>query len=53
MFDRPVFCCLIPPGKPAAIQYGTGSVDGFFNEDSVTVGDLVVKDQVCTIYLSH
>ena len=32
-------------GKPAAIQYGTGSVDGFFNEDSVTVGDLVVKDQ--------
>jgi hypothetical protein len=53
MFDVPVLCHLIPPGKPAAIQYGTGSVDGFFNEDSVTVGDLVVKDQVCTIYLSH
>nr|AAX92886.1 aspartic protease, putative [Oryza sativa Japonica Group]ABA92259.1 hypothetical protein LOC_Os11g13500 [Oryza sativa Japonica Group] len=36
-------------GKPAAIQYGTGSVDGFFNEDSVTVGDLVVKDQKIAI----
>nr|AMN87036.1 hypothetical protein [Paspalum vaginatum] len=32
-------------GKPAAIQYGTGSIAGFFSEDSVTVGDLVVKDQ--------
>uniref|UniRef100_A0A0E0IGG8 non-specific serine/threonine protein kinase n=1 Tax=Oryza nivara TaxID=4536 RepID=A0A0E0IGG8_ORYNI len=32
--------------KPAAIQYGNGSVAGFFNEDSVTIGDLVVKDQV-------
>jgi hypothetical protein len=53
MFDVPVLCHLIPPGKPAAIQYGNGSVAGFFNEDSVTIGDLVVKDQVCTIYLSH
>lgn len=53
MFDGPVLCCLIPPGKPAAIQYGNGSVAGFFNEDSVTIGDLVVKDQVCTIYLSY
>lgn len=33
-------------GKPAAIQYGTGSISGFFSEDSVTVGDLVVKSQV-------
>jgi phytepsin len=32
-------------GKPAAIQYGTGSIAGYFSEDSVTVGDLVVKDQ--------
>ncbi|KAG0519251.1 hypothetical protein BDA96_09G248400 [Sorghum bicolor] len=32
-------------GKPAAIQYGTGSIAGFFSEDSVTLGDLVVKDQ--------
>ncbi|CAN6354319.1 unnamed protein product [Urochloa humidicola] len=32
-------------GKPAAIRYGTGSIAGFFSEDSVTLGDLVVKDQ--------
>ncbi|CAD6220742.1 unnamed protein product [Miscanthus lutarioriparius] len=31
--------------KPAAIQYGTGSIAGFLSEDSVTLGDLVVKDQ--------
>ncbi|KAM7498321.1 hypothetical protein LguiA_022735 [Lonicera macranthoides] len=32
-------------GKSAAIHYGTGSVSGFFSQDHVTVGDLVVKDQ--------
>ncbi|KAL4270122.1 hypothetical protein GQ457_HM000310 [Hibiscus cannabinus] len=32
-------------GKPADIQYGTGSISGFFSEDYVTVGDLVVKNQ--------
>jgi len=32
-------------GKPADIHYGTGSIAGFFSEDSVTLGDLVVKDQ--------
>ncbi|XVF77395.1 hypothetical protein PTKIN_Ptkin14bG0039600 [Pterospermum kingtungense] len=32
-------------GKPAAIQYGTGAISGFFSEDHVTVGDLVVKNQ--------
>ncbi|KAL6848679.1 hypothetical protein ACP4OV_021262 [Aristida adscensionis] len=32
-------------GKPAEIHYGTGSIAGYFSEDSVTVGDLVVKDQ--------
>ncbi|XP_051125858.1 aspartic proteinase A1-like isoform X2 [Andrographis paniculata] len=32
-------------GKPAAISYGTGSISGFFSEDSVKVGDLVVKGQ--------
>ncbi|KAM6553808.1 hypothetical protein CsatB_014570 [Cannabis sativa] len=32
-------------GKPAAIQYGTGAIAGFFSEDNVKVGDLVVKDQ--------
>ncbi|CAN1165690.1 Aspartic proteinase A1 [Linum perenne] len=32
-------------GKSAAIQYGTGSIAGFFSVDSVKVGNLVVKDQ--------
>nr|KJB22152.1 hypothetical protein B456_004G031800 [Gossypium raimondii] len=32
-------------GKPADIQYGTGAISGFFSEDHVTVGDLVVKHQ--------
>ncbi|KAK4421354.1 Aspartic proteinase A2 [Sesamum alatum] len=32
-------------GKSAAIQYGTGSISGFFSEDNVKIGDLVVKDQ--------
>ena len=33
-------------GKPAAIQYGSGSISGFFSEDNVLVGDLVIVDQV-------
>ncbi|KAJ6729213.1 BETA-SITE APP-CLEAVING ENZYME ISOFORM A-RELATED [Salix viminalis] len=32
-------------GTSAAIQYGTGSISGFFSQDSVEVGDLVVKNQ--------
>ncbi|KAL8209155.1 hypothetical protein R6Q57_008567 [Mikania cordata] len=32
-------------GKSAAIQYGTGSISGFFSKDSVKLGDLVVKEQ--------
>ncbi|KAK0579989.1 hypothetical protein LWI29_034615 [Acer saccharum] len=32
-------------GESAAIQYGSGSISGFFSYDSVKVGDLVVKDQ--------
>ncbi|KAI4981060.1 hypothetical protein ZWY2020_021545 [Hordeum vulgare] len=44
-------CVIVPgsllayPGKPAAIQYDTGSIAGYFSKDSVTVGHLVVKDQ--------
>ncbi|KAE8798973.1 Phytepsin [Hordeum vulgare] len=38
-------------GKPAAIQYDTGSIAGYFSEDSVTVGDLVVKDQTSSAFL--
>ncbi|KAK8948415.1 Aspartic proteinase oryzasin-1 [Platanthera zijinensis] len=33
-------------GKSAAIHYGTGSVSGFFSEDHVALGSLVVKEQV-------
>lgn len=32
-------------GKSAAIHYGTGAISGFFSEDNVKVGDLVVKKQ--------
>ncbi|KAL5583634.1 hypothetical protein UlMin_016076 [Ulmus minor] len=32
-------------GKSAAIQYGTGAISGFFSQDHVKVGDLVVKNQ--------
>ncbi|KAL5578779.1 hypothetical protein UlMin_011221 [Ulmus minor] len=32
-------------GKPAAIQYGSGSISGFFSYDNVQVGDLTVKNQ--------
>ncbi|PWA72107.1 aspartic proteinase A1 [Artemisia annua] len=32
-------------GTSAAIQYGTGSISGFFSQDSITLGDLVVKKQ--------
>ncbi|KAM0049039.1 putative phytepsin [Helianthus debilis subsp. tardiflorus] len=33
-------------GTPAAIQYGTGSISGYFSEDNVQVGDLVINDQM-------
>ncbi|KAL3614979.1 hypothetical protein CASFOL_040640 [Castilleja foliolosa] len=32
-------------GKPAAIQYGSGSISGFFSEDNVKVGNLVIDSQ--------
>ncbi|CAL5344486.1 unnamed protein product [Camellia sinensis] len=32
-------------GKSAEIHYGTGAISGFFSEDHVQVGDLVVKSQ--------
>ncbi|OVA03403.1 Peptidase A1 [Macleaya cordata] len=32
-------------GKSASIQYGTGAISGFFSEDNVKMGDLVVKNQ--------
>nr|GLL23013.1 cyprosin-like [Ipomoea trifida] len=32
-------------GTSAAIRYGTGSISGFFSQDSVKIGGLIVKDQ--------
>ncbi|KAL1567757.1 AP4A phosphorylase [Salvia divinorum] len=32
-------------GKSAAIQYGTGAISGFYSEDVVKIGNLVVKNQ--------
>ncbi|KAK9161878.1 hypothetical protein Syun_008219 [Stephania yunnanensis] len=36
----------IKNGKTCSIHYGSGSISGFFSQDNVQVGDLVVKDQV-------
>ncbi|KDP23334.1 hypothetical protein JCGZ_23167 [Jatropha curcas] len=33
-------------GTSCEIQYGSGSIAGFFSQDNVLVGDLIVKDQV-------
>uniref|UniRef100_A0A7C9DR31 Peptidase A1 domain-containing protein n=1 Tax=Opuntia streptacantha TaxID=393608 RepID=A0A7C9DR31_OPUST len=33
-------------GKPCKIIYGSGAISGFFSQDDVKVGDLIVKDQV-------
>lgn len=32
-------------GKSAEIHYGTGAISGFFSQDHVTVGELVVQNQ--------
>ncbi|KAJ7977804.1 Aspartic proteinase [Quillaja saponaria] len=33
-------------GKKCEINYGSGSISGFFGQDNVEVGDVIVKDQV-------
>ncbi|XP_043710053.1 aspartic proteinase oryzasin-1-like isoform X1 [Telopea speciosissima] len=33
-------------GKSCEIDYGSGSISGFFSQDNVQVGDLIIKDQV-------
>uniref|UniRef100_A0A804NGI5 Aspartic proteinase oryzasin-1 n=1 Tax=Zea mays TaxID=4577 RepID=A0A804NGI5_MAIZE len=34
-----------PNGTPASIHYGTGGIAGFYSQDQVTVGNLVVQNQ--------
>ncbi|PAN29557.1 hypothetical protein PAHAL_5G234100 [Panicum hallii] len=34
-----------PNGTPASIHYGTGAIAGFYSQDQVTVGNLVVQNQ--------
>jgi hypothetical protein len=51
-----VACCLVGlssaslfgiySGTPASIHYGTGGIAGFYSQDQVTVGNLVVQNQV-------
>jgi len=33
-------------GIPCKIPYGQGSIFGFFSQDNVQVGDIIIKDQV-------
>lgn len=33
-------------GKHASIDYGSGSISGYFSEDNIIVGDIVIEDQV-------
>lgn len=40
------YVVILCEGKSAAIQYGTGAISGFFSQDSVQLGSLIVKDQV-------
>lgn len=40
------FCSVSSTGTSFAIQYGTGSMEGFLSQDDVTLGDLTVKGQV-------
>jgi len=50
LYDREtiiwVFFLFFFSGKSAEIRYGSGSISGFFSNDAVEVGGLVVKDQV-------
>lgn len=36
-------------GKSAEIHYGTGAISGFFSQDHVKLGDLIVTNQVVLI----
>ena len=47
-----IYCFCFVIGKSAEIHYGTGAISGFFSQDNVKVGDLVVKDQVVMVFLA-
>ena len=46
MFQSCLYFC--QSGTSCEITYGSGSISGFFSQDNVKVGDVVVKDQVST-----
>lgn len=37
-------------GQSGAIEYGSGSISGFFSKDNVKIGHLIIKDQVNIIF---
>lgn len=39
-------------GTSCEINYGSGSLSGFYSQDDVKVGDVVVKHQVSTLFIS-
>lgn len=41
-----IVACFCDLGKSCSIAYGSGSISGFFSQDNVLVGDVVVQDQV-------
>ena len=36
-------------GTPCSIPYGQGSIYGFFSQDNVQIGDVIIKDQVSVL----
>ena len=44
--ESKLFVAIYYAGKPASIEYGSGAISGFFSNDNVKVGDIVVKNQV-------